>query len=263
MQMGYRNIIINSSVAFVIASIIEMTLHEAGHFIAATCFHGSPTLFHNSVNYGDLQSNEQRIVCAIAGPVVSLCIGFLAHYILHRQLFRGIPSLLCIYLSIFGYVGFFGYITIAPFFNYGDTGYVLRAIECPLYLIIVFALVSVFITFLIMKSLSIYLIGMMNNETGQNGKQRNKFIRMLVLYPLFIGIAITTLLNFPVPTVLSLIAPLTSPYVILWPYYYYLKTHVVYTDEKQSISKKIGYKWMAVLLIAVVINRLLVMGLHF
>ncbi len=260
--MKYTNIVINVSVAFVIASIIEMTLHEAGHFIAALLFHGSPTLFHNSVSYGNLQSDVSRIICAIAGPFVSLLFGILGHSVLKGNHYKGIAQIIWLYISIFGYIGFFGYISIAPFFSYGDTGYALRIVGCPMYVIIVLAIISVAIIFFIMKSLSSYIVAMMDVNTAQNYQRRNKFITAIVLYPLFIGIIITTILNLPVPTPLSLIAPITSPFVVLWPYYYYLTTQTKNTDEDQSINSQIKYKWILTLVILILVNRLLVLGIH-
>jgi hypothetical protein len=253
------NIIINSSIAFVLAAILEMTLHEAGHFVASIAQGGNAILHHNYVQHAN-ESENGRIITALAGPLVSLIIGISFQGILNRKIYKGMTALVLLYISLFGYIGFLGYVSIAPFFSYGDTGFVLRAIGCPMWGIITLALISVFITFLAAKALAVHFIAMMSKQTADDLKQRKQFIYALVFLPLFIGIAITTLLNLPVPTTLSLIAPLTSPFVILWPFGYYLRSAGTYYDESESIAQKIPKGWVVVLLIVIVINRLLVPG---
>lgn len=255
----YQRIIIKSTIAFIFAAIVEMTLHEAAHFIASVATGGHAILHHNYVEHKDV-SDTARIITASAGPAFSLLIGFLFQLLLNTRRYKGMNAMVILYLSFFGYIGFLGYMMIAPFFAYGDTGFVLRAIGSPTWLIIALAIASIFFAFLVARSLSVHFIGMMSTQTVNNFPQRRQFINCLVLYPLFIGIAITTLLNMPVPTTLSLIAPLTSPFIILWPFGYYLKAPAKYYDEEQSIRQKISTGWIIATLLMIIVNRLLVPG---
>jgi len=252
-------IIINSSVAFIVASLLEMTLHEAGHFSAAFLLGYHPVLHHNYVAYGEIPQRD-HIITAMAGPLVSLCIGILFHILLNAGKLRGMNALVALYFSIFGYIGFLGYVMIAPFFSYGDTGYVLNALGCPMWMMVVLALIAVIVFYFLSKTWAIHFIGLMNKQTATDFQQRKRFIYSVVLFPLFIGIAITTLLNLPVPTTLSLIAPLTSPYVILWAFGAYLRKEGNYFDEKQQIASKIYVNWIFIFLVVVIVNRLLVAG---
>lgn len=259
--MRYK-IVINSSVAFIIASILEMTLHEGGHFCAALFSGYHATLHHNYVSYGDMPLHT-HIITALAGPAVSLFIGMICGGIINTKRLRGMNALVVLYLSIFGYIGFFGYVMIAPFFSYGDTGYVLNAIGCPMWLMVILSLSAVAVFYFLSKAWAVHFIGLMSRATASDFQKRKSFIYSLVLFPLFSGIIITTLLNLPVPTALSLIAPLTSPYVILWAFGHYLKKEGRYFDEEESIGKKIYWGWLAVMALIIAVNRFLVSGIGY
>jgi len=83
MTKPYKYLIINSSILFVIASILEMTFHEFGHFTAAVLVHARDVvLFHNSVSYNtDGLPLTKTMLIAAARPLVSLFIGALFHYL--------------------------------------------------------------------------------------------------------------------------------------------------------------------------------------
>lgn len=256
--MSYK-IIINSSLAFIIAALLEMTLHEGGHFCATFLLEHHAVLHHNYVSFGEMPLKD-HIIVALAGPVVSLFIGIVFNLLLNRKRLRCMNALIALYLSIFGYIGFIGYVMIAPFFSYGDTGYVLNAIGCPMWIMVMLSVLSIATFYFLSKAWSVHFIGLMSKETASNFQKRKRFIYSLVLIPLFIGITVTTLLNLPAPTVLSLIAPLTSPYVILWAFGYYLKKEGAYFDNQESVGKKIYLGWIIVLMLIVALNRILVPG---
>jgi hypothetical protein len=253
-------IIINSTIAFIIAAIVETILHEGGHFVASIAMGVPSELHHNYVRHAESTPNV-HILFSLAGPVVSLLIGIIFQLLLNRKTYKGMTALVMLYMSFFGYIGFLGYMCIAPFFSYGDTGFVLRAIGTPMWLIIFLAVVSAFVAFLVGKALAVHFIGLMSRQTSEDAAQRRRFIYSLVFLPLFSGIALTTLLNLPVPTPLSLIAPLTSPFMILWAFGYYLKSPGISYDEEERIDKKVSIGWMAVMILIVIINRLLVAGI--
>jgi len=260
-----RNIIINSTLLFVIASIIEMTLHECGHFIASVIVHAKEvSLHHNYVMHNsDSLSLTNNIIIKAAGPLLSLFIGILFHFICSKQSKRNLLFLFNLYMSIFGYIGVLGYLMITPFFANGDTGFICAALNFPLWLSILIAVSAVIIAFLLMRSLMKYFVEMGTEEISISKELRQSFIQSLLLYPLFLGIIITTLLNLPVPTALSLIAPLTSPFTILWAYGYAIKQKYPSTLMNNTLSpiNKMDYKWMVIFVVIIIINRLLVNGI--
>jgi hypothetical protein len=260
-----RNIIINSSLLFVVASIIEMTFHETGHYIAAMLTGAKEiSLHHNYVmsNSDDL-SLTAKIFEKAAGPLVSLFIGILFHIFCMKQTKRNLLFLFKLYMAVFGYIGVLGYLLISPFFTSGDTGYICYVLNFPLWLTSLIALTGGIIAFLLMRNLMKYFVEMGTAEIATNINLRQTFIPTLILYPLFIGIAVTTLLNLPVLTPLSLIAPLTSPFTIMWAYGYALKQKYPTTMMNKDLSSisRIDYKWIIIFVLIVVFNRILVCGI--
>lgn len=263
----YKNLIMNSTILFVVASTLETTLHELGHFIASILLHAKDVfLYHNYVssNTENLSLNNTLIIKA-AGPLVSLLIGILFHFNCSHRTDRTLSFLFTLYLSAFGYIGFFGYLMIAPFFTYGDTGYICMALEFPLWLTISIAFSGAIILYLIMRNLMKYFVEIGTPEIISNKPLRSVFIHSLIFYPLVFGICITTLLNLPVPTFASLIAPLFSPFALLWAYGDALRKEYPATymnQDLQFINTK-NYKWQLLFVLTVFINRLLIEGFSF
>ena len=100
---------------------------------------------------------------------------------------------------------------IAPLFQVGDTGYICHALGSPVWITIFIGLAGAITLYFVMNSLMKYFVEMASKEIITNKPKRKVFLRYLLIYPLVIGIIITTLLNFPIPVYLSLIAPVCTP----------------------------------------------------
>ncbi len=259
-----RILVINVSVIFVVTSILEMTLHEAAHFVASEMVGSKATLYHNCVLHEGTDSLpiNSRIFFAAAGPVASLLIGLLFGALLRLRRHADLFGLFLLYMSVFGYIGFLGYTMIAPFFTYGDTGFVLAALGAPLWVFITVSVASIAALYMVMRRLACYFVSFMSAGVAADKDRRSAFVSRLIMYPFIIGTIITTLLNLPSPTPLSLIAPICSPFSILWVYHEYKVTpagpwgH----DEHEAIAKKVSIGAIALLLLTVIVNRLLVNG---
>jgi hypothetical protein len=263
----YKNLIMNSTILFVVASTLGMTLHELGHFIASHIVGAKDTvLYHNYVsNTTENLSLNKIIFVKGAGPFVSLCNGILFQYLCTKQTIRNLTFLFNLYMSVFGYIGFFGYLMIAPIFTYGDTGYICEALNFPMWFTITLAVLGAIILYLIMRSLMRYFVEMGTEEIANTQKLRETFINSLIFYPLIFGIVFTTLLNLPVPTFASLIAPLCSPFTMMWAYGDALKRNypsMNMNNDLNSINSK-SYKWQLLFVLTVFINRLLIEGFSF
>lgn len=260
----YRNLILNSSLLFVIASIIEMIAHECGHFVAALMMNAqNVALHHNYVS--DTASDltvAQVVFVKAAGPLVSLLIGIIFHFVCSRQRSRGLGFLFTLYMAVFGYIGIFGYMLVAPFFTSGDTGYICSILEFPMWLTVMVAVVGSGILYLLMRQLVRYFVEMGTPEIITAKETRHPFINALVLYPLMIGIAVTTLLNLPVQVPLSLIAPICSPFAILWTYGDALSKEYPTVAMSSSIEpiNRLSMTWVIIFVLTVIANRLLVYG---
>ena len=144
MTKGQKNITVNSLILFVIASTLVMTLHEFGHFFASILVHAKQISIHHNYtsNVDDGLSLKSTLLIKATGPLVSLIIGVVFQFICSRQTKRNLLFLFHLYMSSFGYIGFFGYLIIAPMFPGGDTGYICYSLSFPIWLTIVIAIIG-------------------------------------------------------------------------------------------------------------------------
>ncbi|AHF17785.1 hypothetical protein [Niabella soli] len=265
MKRSFKTLTLNSILLFSIASILEMTLHEFGHYVTARYFHAAGAkLFHNYVDFDENSIGfAQRLCIAAAGPLVSLLIGISFHLFSKKATVKKYGYLFLLYLSASGYIGFLGYLMVAPFFTYGDTGLIFNQLHFPVALIIVIAVAAAFVLFLVFRQLAVLFIRFADEETIKDIAERRRYTKAVILYPLLGGIIITTLLNLPVPTTLSLIAPLCSPFSMMWIYGAMLNRKQRNIDGNPFFA---GTHKMVPAIIAgftamVIINRLLVLGI--
>src|SRR4051812_47818939 len=122
--MNKKNIIINSTIVFVIATMWQQTLHELGHFVMANLVHAKDvTLYHNYVAHDSSALGQgRRSAIAAIGPLVSLAVGICFDWACSRYAKRDVLFLFMLFMSAFGYINFGGYLMVSPFFKYGDTG---------------------------------------------------------------------------------------------------------------------------------------------
>jgi hypothetical protein len=266
MATTQKYVTVNSALLFVIASITTMTLHEFGHFVAAILVHAKQISLHhnNETNIDAGLPLIRALLIKGAGPLVSLITGLLFHYLCSRQTTRNMLFLFKLYMSAFGYIGFFGYLMIAPVFQDGDTGYIFHALGLPLWLTIIIAVIGAFALFFIINTRMKYFVEMGSKQIIADHRSRRSFMDALLIYPLAIGIVITTLLNLPMPAFISLISPICSPFTFLWGYgsaFYKKYDTGNYNKDFKSLNKI--KPWLFVFFILVVIvNRLLVPGIY-
>jgi hypothetical protein len=262
---NFKNIIVNSSITFVCATVLQVTLHESGHFIAAILIHAkNVTLHHNYVSHETISMPlSQAVFYSGAGPFVSLLIGVCFHFVCSRQKKRTMLFLFNLYMAVFGYIAFFGYLMIAPFFTYGDIGYIFQVIGFPMWLTVSIAIIGALILYVVMRKLIRFFVEMGTSNIIANRQARRIFMSSLIQYPLYIGIFITTLLNLPTPTALSLIYPIFSPFSIMWVYGKGLSKAYPADNMNTDINSinKIQPIWLVIFFLIIGMNRLLVYGI--
>ncbi|MBX2905076.1 MAG: hypothetical protein KF744_03505 [Taibaiella sp.] len=260
-----RNLAINFTLAFVLTNITEMTLHECGHFVAGILTGDTPILYHNAVRHAtELISKNGRIIIAAAGPIMSLIIGLLFAFLLRSRKQADAIGLFYLEMSVFGFIGVLGYTMVAPFFTYGDTGFVFRALDFPVWLILAISLLSIGILFLVLKSLAPYFVSFMSFTEGESVQTRRPVVAAMISIPVLFGTLITTLLNLPSPTPLSLIAPICIPMSLFWVYRYYLTSPAGPWgyNSNSTLAEKINWGLVVATIFIVSVNRLLAMGLQ-
>lgn len=121
---------LNSTVAFALAGMIAITLHELAHLITGKAFGLPATLFATAVDYGEAVPEPTQIATALAGPIFSLVFGLVLHAISGRW-GRGFGRLFWMWLGLMSAQVGFGYLIIAIFARNGDTGKALTLLGAP------------------------------------------------------------------------------------------------------------------------------------
>jgi hypothetical protein len=125
-----RSLLINSTVAFALAALVMILIHEFGHALAAISFGLHPVVRPFSVDY-DAATNVQNIIIALAGPLVSLVSGVLILAMVRVN--RGFWGLFWLWLGLLSVQEFSGYLITAPFGGAGDISSALHLLNAPLW----------------------------------------------------------------------------------------------------------------------------------
>ncbi|HMC87278.1 MAG TPA: hypothetical protein VKI61_17255 [Chitinophagaceae bacterium] len=263
----FKYVIINSTILFIVTCILQMTLHEFGHYFAAIIVHAKNISIHhnNVVNTDEGLPLKSILLIKGAGPLVSLLVGLVFQGVCARRKQRNISFLFELYMAVFGYIGFFGYLMIAPVFTGGDTGYICAALHFPPWLTIAIAVSGGLILYLLVRSLMSYFVEMGSVEILDKKASRISFVHSIILLPVLIGIPITTMLNLPVPALISLIAPICSPFTLLWDYGNALRRNYRLKSTNQHFDKlnRLNYVLIVLLILTVIYNRMLVIGINY
>ena len=258
MDKSERNVLINSSMAFVSAFIITTIIHESGHYLSYLLFGANPTLFHNYVQIADQPlSIHAKIISALAGPFISLLQGICFGILVAKNRKNRTTYLVFIWLSLLGFVNFFGYLIMTPLSTVGDTGKVAELLNLDYSLRIIIAVVGfillIWAILKVGKNFSNFIAG------DQNEKQRAKYVYFIMFFPIMIGSIFNTLLAFPAAAFLSVIYPATSPYVIMVSFGFILKSSNR-NSESPPFEKQIMKPLILLLICAVILNRVLALG---
>lgn len=259
MDKPLRNILLNSTLAFVSAFVITTLLHELGHFVSYLFFEANPILYHNHVRSQGAQIGMSgTVISGLAGQSVSLLQGISFGYVVSRESNGNASHLLFLWLSLLGFVNFFGYLMMTPLSSVGDTGKIAELLQIHSgYRMLVALAGFAMLMFLIIK------VGRNFADfipAAKDEKERTKYVYRVMFFPILIGSIINTLLALPAPVVLSIVYPATSPFVIMISFSPILKSQTAAT-QKTEIEGGI-VKWLVFLIVVcIIVNRLLANGL--
>ncbi len=190
-----RSLTANSTVALVLASIVNSLLHESAHAVAALTLGLTPTISPFSVDVAEAATPNQEIMVASAGPLFSLVLGLVVMRV-GRSWGTGVVRLFWMWLAAMGVMNFVGYCFIAPFAQGGDTGQVLALLGAPATVYILVALVGVGGQFLLARRFAIEVkryAGTIPDE------RRLAYFPWLIGTPILVFLALVELLLLSVP----------------------------------------------------------------
>jgi hypothetical protein len=258
MDKSLRNTLLNSTLAFLAAFFMTTFIHEFGHFVSYLIGGSHPVLYHNYVSISDEESDIHiRIISVMAGPVISLFQGIIFGIIVSMRRNR-IAHLFYLWLSLLGFVNFFGYLMMTPISTIGDTGKVaeMLGIGSPAKFMVAIAgfIILIWIIFRTGKYFSSFI------PEGKDLRERRKYVYCIMFLPVIIGSLVKTLFAFPIPAWISIFYTATSSFVIMLSFGIILKNPVPQTG-KMPVQEKISFLLIMLVLLVIIVNRLLTLGL--
>ncbi len=252
------NILLNSTMAFVSAFIFTTFFHEFGHYLSYSVFGENPTLFHNYVQTpGQQLGIGAKLVSALAGPVSSLMQGIVLALVVYKKQENTARNLFYLWLSLLGFVNFFGYLVMTPFSTVGDTGKAAELMRLDHSVRSVIAFVGLVLAIWVIRKVGKNFSVFIPADCG--AKLRTKYVYHIMFFPIMIGSILNTLLAFPVAALLSVIYPATSSYVIMSSFDAILK-NASPQPTKPEFEDRLMKSVMLLLLSAILLNRLLTTG---
>lgn len=124
-----RSRLLCSALAFALALLVAITLHEAAHAVAALVQGRAPVMYGYAVD-DDSVTDTEDVVTALAGPVVSLLLGLAALSLPVRPR-SPFWALTLLWGGLVAVQNVAGYLITGPFANIGDIGEVLRVTSAP------------------------------------------------------------------------------------------------------------------------------------
>lgn len=250
-----KNILVNSTLAFVSAFVLTTLLHESGHYLSYWMFGAEPALFHNHVRVNaQLLSLHAKVISALAGPVSSLLQGIAFALIVSRRGKNTAWSLLFLWMSLLGFVNFFGYLAMTPLSATGDTGKVAELIGIGRHIRIAIAVFSLAILMWVIFNVAEHFAKFIPAQLDVPA--RSGYVYRLMFFPIMLGSLANTLLAFPAAAILSIIYPATSPYVIMSSFGRILKTPSP-AATKFEIEEHLSKSLLILTVCMILLNRVL------
>jgi hypothetical protein len=190
-----RTLTANSTLAYVIAAIVNALLHESAHAVAALALGLTPTISPFSVEIAEQPTDGQQIIVAAAGPVFSLVMGLVV-MVVARRWGSGVVRLFWMWLPFMGVMNFVGYCFIAPFAQAGDTGQVLALLRVPGPVFLLVAAVGVGGQFLLARR---FAAEVKRYATDNPAERRLAYYPWLIGTPILIVMTMLELILLEVP----------------------------------------------------------------
>ena len=126
-----------------------------GHFFTSLLVHAQHISIHHNYTSSSSEDFQDQVMylLKVLGPIVSLTIGIIFHFICSRQVQHNALFLFNVYTSLNGYIGFCGYLIIAYLVPGGDTGYICNVLGFPAWLTILLGFAGAVVLYFLINSL--------------------------------------------------------------------------------------------------------------
>ncbi|MEJ2637283.1 MAG: hypothetical protein P8184_18605 [Calditrichia bacterium] len=259
MHRSRRMLFINSTLAFVTAFFLTTFIHEGGHFIAYLLSGAHPVMYHNYVQTPAQLSTGVEVIGSLAGPLISLLQGIVFGLIVYRKPGNSAGDLLMLWLSLLGFINFFGYLLLTPLSTVGDTGKAAELLQIGYPWRILTAAVGISVLIILVIRTGKYFTNFIPPERDLAAKKG--YINSVLFFPILAGSVVNVAFAFPVPAALSVIYPATSSFAIMMAFGTVLRTAPMVNSGSKT-GKRVSGMLLVMLPACIIINRLLTLGLR-
>ncbi|HMC08792.1 MAG TPA: hypothetical protein VKL22_05690 [Actinomycetota bacterium] len=182
--------LVNSTVAFVGALFLSVTLHELAHGLTALAFGVTPTVYAGHETHAVLSPGREAVV-ALAGPLFSLVSGLIV--LLAPRRGRGFWRLFKVWFGVLSIQSFFGYLMTGPFVTYGDIGHAFRLLHTPGVAYVAAFVVGLLGTFALGRFLTEQLLELTDGEGVS--EERAAQLRQFAFFTWIAGVVLALLLS--------------------------------------------------------------------
>ncbi len=224
---------------YVTAFLLTTIVHEFAHGIIGGMNGSNPVIHHNYVEHlaMDHLTIRQQILIALAGPLVSLLQGLIVGYVYLRSPRERMIDLFLLWATVLGFNNFLGYLMTGPFFGGGDIGKIYAISDTPAWVQIALAVAGACALLFIAYKLTVpFLRFAFERDWLTTGRARKNFSLHILILPWMIGSVVVTLLYLPVIAIVSIIYPIMSGMVFIFPW----QNAVNPENVKLSATKVLG-----------------------
>lgn len=222
-------------------------------------FGSSPVLHHNYVEHlspGKL-TTIQNVTIALAGPILSVTHGILAGIAFLKSKKYNLSTLFLLWFAILGLNNFLGYLMTGFLFQQGDIGKVFLLLDVPLSVQSVEAvLAALALLFMAYKLTRPFLKFSYNPQWVDSEQSRVNFSFHIIILPWIIGSAIVTVAYLPIQAIVSIIYPVMSGMVFIFPWQNARQIKSVPVSEEKE-NGKISKTAIGLLIALVLIFKLI------
>ncbi len=222
------------------AFLLTTIIHECAHALAGMLFNSQPVLHHHYVEHLAVEhlSIFQQVDIALAGPIASLLQGLIFGWIFIKSKGRKLLQLFFLWFAVLGLSNALGYLMTGPIFQQGDIGRVYYLLDAALWLQLSLALLgALLLLYLAYKLTTPFLTFCPEKEMVSNPDSRVNFSFYILILPWIIGSGVMTILYLPIVAIVSIIYPIMSGMVFIFPWQNARRIEEVQVNSNQQICK--------------------------
>lgn len=260
------NIILNSAILYIIAFLTTTIIHEFAHALAGLVNNSDPILHHNYVQHfsSDSLGINQLVFIALAGPVTSLVQGLITGWLFIKSKEKKLIHLFLLWFSVLGFNNFLGYLMTGPIFKAGDIGKVYQLLNFSVFGQIILAVLgAAALLFIAYKITRPFLEFSYEQKWVNDRKTKKDFSFHILILPWIIGSAIITLLYMPIIALVSIIYPIMSGMIFIFPWQNAQRIENIRISKHKKIGQFSLISFFILVIMMVLFKFVLAPGIQF